>query len=84
MFLLRNKKNHLSIICNTPFLSGTLTSIPSFCDHLNETLNRDPVSVQPRCWWDIKPEFIHSLENKYLSGSRITIELQIKGRIEDT
>ena len=35
--------------------------IPRFSALWDETLYRGPVSVWPRCWWDVKPEFTHSL-----------------------
>ena len=35
---------------------------PRFSGLSDETLNRGPVSVNPRCWWDVKPVFTHSVE----------------------
>ena len=41
---------------------GIARSIPRFSGLSDETLNRGPVSVRSRCWWDVKREFTHSVK----------------------
>ena len=43
------------------FILFYATSVPRFSSLSDETLNRGPVSIQSRYWWDVKPELTHSL-----------------------
>ena len=39
-------------------VGSMILCLPGLSD---ETLNQGPVSIEPMCWWDIIPEFTHSL-----------------------
>ena len=51
-----------SFVQTTCILDVVLLFIPYI-----STLNRGPVSVWPRCWWDIKPAFIYQLSSVKLA-----------------
>ena len=63
---IRSSRTGGSVVNNAP---GIARLILRFSGLSNKTLNGGPISIWPCCWWNVKPEFTHSLTHSRFAAS---------------